>query len=125
MPLKGHRNAIIQLKWAKDKSQINQPEESCDLFTCGALDDKTGRAELFSWDLCKFERKRQFRGHNSIVNSIDVNQNLLASASDDCTAKVWDIRSKNAIKCFKTAGQSTAVALSRDNEYLYVAGIDN
>lgn len=125
-PLTGHTNAILQIKWGRDKNWTGRGQESCDLYSCGAQDNgNPRRGELFLWDLCKFERKRKFRGHNAIVNSIDTNQNLLCSASDDCTAKIWDVRSKNAIKCFKTAGPSTAVALSRDNEYLFIAGVDN
>ena len=59
---------------------------------CGAQNGKTGKGECFLWDLHKLEKKRNFRGHNAIINAIDVNGNILCSASDDCTAKIWDVR---------------------------------
>jgi Prp8 binding protein len=72
-----------------------------------------------------FKRARQYIGHRAIINSIDVNGQFICSASDDSTVKVWDNRSKEAAKSFKTGCPNTSVAFSRDGEYIFAGGIDN
>lgn len=50
-----------------------------------------------------FEPLQQFVGHDEEVNSIrwDSTNLLLASSSDDCTAKIWKIESEEAIFTLK------------------------
>ena len=59
------------------------------------------------------------------MNSIDVNDTLLCSASDDCSVKVWDSRSKYADKSFSFGSSMTSVAISGNSSYLFCGGIDN
>ena len=87
---KGHKNAVLDVKWHPDSTQIH---------SCGA--DK----QVFSWDSADFSRLRSYKGHEQIVNSIACTVNtdetvLLATGSDDCTVKLWDQRSKNCATTF-------------------------
>jgi Prp8 binding protein len=54
-----------------------------------------------------------------------VNSQLVCSAADDSTVKIWDTRSKEAAKSFKTGCPNTSIVFSRDGEYVFVGGIDN
>jgi len=50
---------------------------------------------------------------------------LIASASDDCTVKVFDISQKNPIYTFTHKYQCTAVTWSTDASTLFTGGLDN
>ena len=54
-----------------------------------------------------------------------MNSQLVCSASDDSTVKIWDTRSKEAAKSFKTGCPNTSTVFSRDGEYVFVGGVDN
>ena len=122
IPMQDHKNSILQIKWPRNSESS---EECTSLYSCGAQNGLNKRGEVFEWDLHSFKRTRQFVGHQAIVNSIDANRGLLASASDDATAKVWDVRSKKPVKSFDIGYSQTSVCFSRNNEYLFVGGIDN
>ena len=63
--------------------------------------------------MADFSRIRSYRGHEDVVNSVDVSyldqsQNMtslqydmLASGSNDCTLKLWDVREKKYSASFK------------------------
>ena len=70
-----------------------------------------------------FVRQRQFVGHNSIKNSIDVSNGLPASGADDSTAKTWDGRQRFATANYELGSSVTAVALN--DKYLFCATIDS
>lgn len=82
---KGHKNAILDLKWSPDSTQ---------LYTASA--DK----QAVAWDTYNFTKVRTFRGHENNVNSIDVLGDRFVTGSDDCTVKVWDNRSQKYTSSF-------------------------
>jgi len=90
-----HKNAVTQIVWPYDGA------DNLTLYSCGAINGTSKRGEIFQWNLHTFKRSRQYLGHKAIVNSIDANDQLLCSASDDGTVKVWDHRSKYAEKSFE------------------------
>ena len=68
-------------------------------------------------------------GHKGIVNAVDVCRGaspcLAVSASDDCTARLWDTRVRGEVGKFEDMYQITAVAYSNDGNWVYTGGIDN
>ena len=50
---------------------------------------------------------------------------LAVSASDDCTARLWDARVRGEVGCFEDEYQITAVAYANDGQLVYTGGIDN
>ena len=94
---KGHKNAILDLKWSKF--------DSSSLFTASA--DKSA----VMWDTYDFSRVRTFRGHQSHVNSIDISgKDDIVTGSDDCTVKLWDVRTRQHTASFNIGFEITAVA---------------
>ena len=113
--LKGHKNAVLDLKWTPDSENV---------VSCGA--DKM----CMVWDCYSGQRVRKLAGHEGIVNAIDVpreesGKNLICSASDDCTVKLWDSRQKREICSIDHKFQVTAVAFSNDGTSVYFGGLDN
>ena len=113
---KGHKNAILDLVWDHGvEASSNQPPR---LHSCSA--DKT----LSTWNTVDFSRIRCFKGHEDVVNSLDVSYlpdsalsakidmqqedqdmsssagaaglqcDMLVSGSNDGTVKVWDFRER-------------------------------
>lgn len=111
--LSGHKSAVLQVKWRSDSSIVS----------CSA--DKT----VSIWDANRGQRVRKLTEHSAIVNSCSVvrgaDANLIASGSDDCTAILWDVRSKQSANTFYHDYQVCAVALSADGHYVFTGGIDN
>lgn len=72
---------------------------------------------------------RRHRGHSGIVNCVDVtkggNRDLIASASDDGSIKIWDLDSKASIDEVELGYPVTAVKWSQDGQQLFIGGIDN
>ena len=69
-------------------------------------------------------------GHTGFVNSVSPVQSskgppLVASASDDCSVKIWDCRRKNPCSNLNSTYQVTAVTFRDSAEQLVSAGIDN
>ena len=69
-------------------------------------------------------------GHTGFVNSVSPVQSskgppLVASASDDCSVKIWDCRRKNPCSNLNSTYQVTAVTFGDSAEQLVSAGIDN
>ena len=50
---------------------------------------------------------------------------LAVSASDDCTARLWDARVRGEVGSFEDEYQITAVAYANDGHAVYTGGIDN
>lgn len=110
--LRGHKNAVLQVQWPSPNTVLS----------CSA--DKT----VALWDSHRGTRIRKLTEHTGIVNSCAVARDepsLFASGSDDCTAILWDVRSKQSLATVYHDYQVCAVALSHEGNYLFTAGIDN
>lgn len=111
--LKGHKNAVTQVKWCANRSN---------LVSCSA--DET----LITWDANQGEFVRKFVHHNGIVNAVDVADSapdLFASASDDKKVMLWDARHNGApAATFAGSYAATSVALSPDGQRVYTGGVD-
>lgn len=87
--------------------------------------DKT----VVTFDTSNGEVVRRHRGHQGIVNCVDVtrggNRELIASASDDGLIKIWDLETKEAIDEVELGYPVTAVKWSQDGQQLFIGGIDN
>ncbi|KAI9025926.1 WD40-repeat-containing domain protein [Phycomyces nitens] len=111
--LKGHNNAVMDVHWSRDASQ---------LFSCSA--DKT----LGIWDAKTGERIRRWKGHSMVVNSCQVARRgpeLVVSGSDDGCIKLWDSREKEATQTFEDKYQVTSVCFSDAGDMVYSGGLDN
>lgn len=87
--------------------------------------DKT----VVTFDVSNGEVVRRHRGHQGIVNDVDVtrggNRELIASASDDGLIKIWDLETKEAIDEVELGYPVTSVKWSQDGQQLFIGGIDN
>ncbi|KAJ1536056.1 U5 small nuclear ribonucleoprotein, partial [Cladochytrium tenue] len=117
--LKGHSGAVLEIQWSSDGTQIYS-----------ASTDKT----LGIWDAETGARVRKLKGHGSFVNSVAAAAgpssgapDVLASAADDATVRVWDARQRAPTTTLRLRFATTAVALSRDPSArtLFAGGIDN
>ncbi|KAI9484764.1 small nuclear ribonucleoprotein 40kDa [Zychaea mexicana] len=111
--LRGHTNAVLELHWSRDGSQ---------LFTCSA--DKT----VSIWDANTGERTRRWKGHTMVVNSCQVARRgpeNIVSGSDDGTIKLWDSRAKDATQTYQDKFQVTSVCFSDAGDMVYSGGLDN
>mmetsp|Transcript_6200 Transcript_6200/g.13514 ORF Transcript_6200/g.13514 Transcript_6200/m.13514 type:complete len:357 (+) Transcript_6200:226-1296(+) len=111
--LKGHRNAILEVQWFTDGEK---------LVSCSA--DKTVRA----WDAVTGTQVKKLTEHDNHVNSVCPMRRgppLFASASDDASVKVWDMRVKRSILTFSDKFQVTSVAFADAGDQVYSGGLDN
>jgi Prp8 binding protein len=112
--LKGHKNAILDLTWSNDSEHICTASADHHL---GWFDSTTGT------------RIKRFMGHEQIVNAVDTCREgfagIVASGSDDCTARLWDSRVRGDVGRLDHEFQVTSVAFSADANTLYTGGIDN
>eukprot|EP00331_Platyophrya_macrostoma_P018403 CAMPEP_0176474438 /NCGR_PEP_ID=MMETSP0127-20121128/42980_1 /TAXON_ID=938130 /ORGANISM="Platyophrya macrostoma, Strain WH" /LENGTH=234 /DNA_ID=CAMNT_0017869781 /DNA_START=14 /DNA_END=718 /DNA_ORIENTATION=- len=111
--LKGHKNAITEINYSTDGTK---------LYTSSA--DKT----VGAWDLEALKKIKKFTGHTSFVNSCAPARrglDIVVSGSDDATAKVWDLRTKEAVHSLDCKYQVTAVLFNDTAEKVLTAGIDN
>ncbi|KAJ6291445.1 hypothetical protein OIU76_023505 [Salix suchowensis] len=113
MVMRGHKNAVLDLHWTTDGSQI-----------ITASPDKTVRA----WDVETGKQIKKMAEHSSFVNSCCPSRRgppLVVSGSDDGTSKLWDLRQKGAIQTFPDKYQITAVSFSDASDKIFTGGIDN
>lgn len=112
--LSGHKNAVLDCKFAADSEHI---------VTASA--DKN----LAWWDANTGSRVKRFMGHEGIVNAVDTVRSgpapLVVSGSDDRTARIWDSRVRGEVGILEDGFPITAVAYSADGQTVYTAGIDN
>lgn len=111
--LKGHTGAIMELQFATDGTT---------LYT--ASTDKT----VGMWDMHSGERIKRFKGHGTFVNSVGVARRgpqLVCSASDDGTIRLWDSRKRGCQQTFQNIYQVTSVTFNDTAEQIISGGIDN
>ena len=85
-------------------------------------------------DLSTGQRVRKLRAHREVINSLDrtlaggAGVELLASASDDGTVRVWeggDDAGKEPVAVFELGCPVTSVAWSADGATIYAGALDN
>lgn len=113
MLLKGHKNAVLDLAWFTDGES---------LVTCSA--DKSVRC----WDTVTGQQVKRLSEHTGIVNGVSPlrrGPRLFASAGDDSTMKVWDMRVKRSVQSVEDKYQMTSVAFSDAGDQVFTGGIDH
>lgn len=109
----GHTGAVLEAHFSTDGTNI---------YTCST--DKT----VSIWDVQQACRIRKLKGHTGFVNSVQATRRgatTLASASDDCTIKIWDPRKRYAIHTLDNKYQVTAVCFNDTGDQVITGGIDN
>nr|VZI06609.1 unnamed protein product [Spirometra erinaceieuropaei] len=109
----GHGGAILDLAISSDGELLYS-----------ASSDKT----LAIWDLETCQRVKRIRGHQNIVNSVDIARRgpqLICSGSDDGTVRLWDRRVKKEVQNFQNTYQVLSVTFSDTAEMIFSGGIDN
>ncbi|KAJ7575868.1 WD40-repeat-containing domain protein, partial [Mycena floridula] len=85
-------------------------------------------------DVATCQRIRKIRAHGEIINSLDrmmaggAGVELVATASDDKTVKVWeggDEGSKHPVATFEMKCPATSVCFSSDGANVYIGALDN
>ena len=94
----GHRNSIcsiaLRISLSKPSGAANSPH---DLLVSGSRDCSVKVWDLNSLLLAPYQPPTSssclvtFHGHTACVNCVAVDSNLVASASDDCSVRVWDL----------------------------------
>ena len=87
--LLGHKGAVLEVCYSATGDRV---------FTASA--DKT----VNMWDAESCVRIKKLKGHAAIVNTCNAargSESLLASASDDCTVRIWDTRRRCSVHSFK------------------------
>lgn len=84
---------------------------------------------LTTFDLKTGQTVRKHRGHQSIINCLAVSsvtgEDLIATASDDGTVRIWREDSKDEVDKIELGYPILAVDWSQDGQQLFVGGIDN
>ncbi|KAK8806978.1 hypothetical protein WA158_003737 [Blastocystis sp. Blastoise] len=110
--LEGHKNAISEVCWSSDGMSLYS----------GAADSL-----VMGWDTAYCKCVRKFKGHGSFVNSIDVSKNseeLIISASDDTTCKLWDRHTNKCVKTIPHDYQVTSCCFNEDGTQIITGGLD-
>ncbi|VWU48305.1 U5 snrnp-specific protein, putative [Hepatocystis sp. ex Piliocolobus tephrosceles] len=115
--LNGHKNAVLQAKWFIDNDYI-----------CSVSADHTACL----WDVENGQRIRTFKGHNGIINGLDiVNHNLFVTCSDDGNINMWDFRNKKCVKTINNSFPLLSIVCSgnkinsMNNRHIYSSCTDN
>jgi WD40 repeat protein len=90
----------------------------------------TTDGQIYQWDINQ-KKSTVFKGHRGRINSllldnVEGEQNILVSASDDSTVKVWDIRaSTNPVFTFSQhQGPINTVSISPDGNWVASGGAE-
>lgn len=114
--LKGPKGAIMSIDFS--------PVRPLERLYAGSADKI-----LTSFDLKTGQSVRRHRGHTALINSISISgvtgQELLASASDDGTVRIWREDEKDPLDTFELGYPITAIEWSIDGQQIFVGGLDN
>lgn len=108
--LGGHEDGIMAAEFSGNSQRI-----------VTASRDRTVK----SWDLSTGEELRQFReGHTFLASNAVTYQNgrYLATSAGDETVRLWDVESGSELKSLNGTGQSAALDVSRDGQYVLTGG---
>ncbi|CBY17997.1 unnamed protein product [Oikopleura dioica] len=108
-----HKGSILDLQFGQEGEHFFTASSDN---TVGMFDYKAG------------VRVKRMKGHQGIVNAVHAARRgdpLVASASDDCSIKIWDTRRKGHIDDLKCRYQMTSVTFNDTSDQVICAGIDN
>ncbi|KAF0759217.1 U5 small nuclear ribonucleoprotein 40 kDa protein [Aphis craccivora] len=113
--LTGHSGAVLDMKFSTDGTLI--------------YTSSTDMTVSF-WDIYKGQRVKKLKGHTGFVNSCDSARRgpqMITSASDDCTIKVWDPRKRggDAVTTFNNNYQVMSVCFNDTADQIITGGLDN
>ena len=114
MMCRGHKNAILDLRWTADGD---------DLVTCSP------DATLRLWDAATGQQTKTMKGHEGFVNACDVSRragdHAVVSGSDDRTWKLWDMRVSGRVPVMSAYDgfPVTAVAFGADATSVFTGGV--
>jgi len=114
MMCRGHKNAILDLRWTADGD---------DLVTCSP------DATLRLWDAATGQQTKTMKGHKGFVNACDVSRragdHAVVSGSDDRTWKLWDMRVSGRVPVMSAYDgfPVTAVAFGADATSVFTGGV--
>lgn len=112
LALKGHQSDVLDLQWSREGD-----------FIFSASADKTGAV----FDVETGDRIKRMRGHTACVNSVSATrrgEQVVATASDDCSAMIWDLRAKQPVHTLESEYQLLSIAFNDDGTQLFTGGIE-
>jgi Prp8 binding protein len=112
--LKGHKNAVLDVAFCAAGASLLSV--SADM-------------AVVLWDLETGARVRRVAEHRAVINACaasggPVAAELLASVSDDCSAKLWDTRQRASALSVAHRYPLTAVAFANAGHSLLLSGVD-
>ena len=63
-------------------------------------------------------KMQYLRGHKGMIQCIDSNQNLLLTASDDKTCRIWDIQNLKTVQCIVHSKEVQNVHFFEENKVM-------
>ncbi|KAJ1992274.1 hypothetical protein GGI25_005193 [Coemansia spiralis] len=114
--LQGHKSGVLEVQWMPGGARV---------LTASA--DKT----VILWDATTGERLKRGKRHTAPVNSCcplswgTGDDSLFASASDDGTALLWDIRQRHPAATIDHNTPLTSIAASLSGDIVYTGSLDN
>ena len=114
--LKGHKEHVYSLAWTADGRTL----------ISGSADDASG---ILTWNTTTWEQHITFLPeHTDVIRAIAIspNQCILASASWDCTARLWNLENGHPVGSpLQHAGDVDCISFSADGRLLATGCDDN